>query len=199
MTYKKRTLEKSILQMSQFFPAVLVTGPRQVGKTTILKNCESNSRTYVSLDSLDNRALAQNDPALFLQNFPAPVLIDEIQYAPQLLPYIKIQIDKHQQPGMFWLTGSLQFHLMKNVTESLAGRMGILQLQGLSQTEKDGNRSALPFLPTEQYIIKHRLLMRPRPTLSKCMSAFGKALTPNYILRIIYTGKLFMNPICKHT
>lgn len=152
MTYIKRTLEKSILPMSQFFPAVLVMGPRQVGKTTILKNCESNSRTYVSLDSLDNRALAQNDPAMFLQNFPAPVLIDEIQYAPQLLPYIKIQIDKHQQPGMFWLTGAQQFHLMKNVTESLAGRVGILQLQGLSQTEKDGNRSALPFLPTEQYI-----------------------------------------------
>ena len=177
MTYIKRTLEKSILQMSQFFPAVLVTGPRQVGKTTILKNCESNSRTYVSLDSLDNRALAQNDPAMFLQNFPAPVLIDEIQYAPQLLPYIKIQIDKHQQPGMFWLTGAQQFHLMKNVTESLAGRMGILQLQGLSQTEKDGNRSALPFLPTEQYI-KTQAVNAPEADIIKVYERIWKGSYP---------------------
>ena len=177
MAYIKRTLERSILQMSQFFPAVLVTGPRQVGKTTVLKKCESDSRTYVSLDSLDNRELAQNDPAMFLQNYPAPVLIDEIQYAPQLLPYIKIQIDKEQKPGMFWLTGSQQFHLMKNVPESLAGRVGILQLQGLSQSEKDGNRSAMPFIPTEQYV-QSQSVNAPKADIIKVYERIWKGCYP---------------------
>lgn len=131
---------------------MLVTGPRQVGKTTVLQNCETQPRTYVSLDTLENRELAKNDPTLFLQRYPAPVLIDEIQYAPELFPYIKASVDKEKKSGMYWLTGSQQFHLMKNVSESLAGRVGILQLEGLSQDEKNGHPDVPPFLPTEEYI-----------------------------------------------
>lgn len=150
--YIKRTVEKSIERANKFFPVVLVTGPRQVGKTTVLQNCENQPRTYVSLDTLENRELAKNDPTLFLQRYPAPVLIDEIQYAPELFPYIKASVDKEKKSGMYWLTGSQQFHLMKNVSESLAGRVGILQLEGLSQDEKNGHPDVPPFLPTEEYI-----------------------------------------------
>lgn len=150
--YIKRTIEKSIERANKFFPVVLVTGPRQVGKTTVLQNCETQPRTYVSLDTLENRELAKNDPTLFLQRYPVPVLIDEIQYAPELFPYIKASVDKEKKSGMYWLTGSQQFHLMKNVSESLAGRVGILQLEGLSQDEKNGHPDVPPFLPTEEYI-----------------------------------------------
>lgn len=152
MAYINRTLEQSIEKISNFFPVIMVTGPRQVGKTTVLQNVANTPATYVSLDSLANRNLAQTEPELFLQRFPAPVLIDEIQYAPQLFPYIKAIVDQENKPGMYWLTGSQQFHLMKNVSESLAGRVGILHLDGFSQDEKNGNPMAQPFLPTMEYI-----------------------------------------------
>ena len=150
--YLARTLEKSIRKVSDFFPVLLVTGPRQVGKTTIFQACGREGRNYVSLDTLENRSLAQNDPALFLQRFKAPLLIDEIQYAPQLFPYIKAIVDEQKQSGMYWLTGSQQFHLMKNVSESLAGRVGILHLEGFSQSERDGLPERPPFLPTPEAI-----------------------------------------------
>lgn len=150
--YLSRTLEKSIQKISAFFPVLLVTGPRQVGKTTILQVCGSEGRNYVSLDTLENRNLARNDPALFLQRFKPPLLIDEIQYAPQLFPYIKAIVDEQKQSGMYWLTGSQQFHLMKNVSESLAGRVGILHLEGFSQAERDGQPERPLFLPTPKTI-----------------------------------------------
>ncbi len=152
--YIKRTLEQSIQMLAQFYPVLLITGPRQVGKTTVLKNCDAEKRTYVSLDTLENRDLAKRDPALFLQRFPAPVLIDEIQYAPELFPYIKAIVDEKGDAGMFWLTGSQQFHLMKNVSESLAGRVGILHLQGFSQAEKTAIPCSAPFLPTADYLLQ---------------------------------------------
>ena len=147
--YIKRTLEKAIKRASGFFPVVLVTGPRQVGKTTVLENCEPESRNYVSLDRLQERDLAKHDPGRFLKRHEAPLLIDEIQYAPELLPYIKAIVDREKKKGMYWITGSQQFNLMANVTESLAGRVGILNLQGFSQAEKDNLPDTLPFLPTE--------------------------------------------------
>ena len=117
--YIKRTLTQTIERASASFPALLVTGPRQVGKTTLLENCAAKNRNYVTLDDLEQRDLAQNDPALFFQLHRPPVTIDEIQYAPQLLNEIKILVDKEKQAGMFWLTGSQKFHLMKGVTETL--------------------------------------------------------------------------------
>ncbi len=148
--YLARTLEKTIHQMSAFRPVLLVTGPRQAGKTTLLRTCGGAQRNYVSLDRLEMRSLAQNDPGLFLQRFKTPLLIDEVQYAPQLFPYIKAAVDQQKQAGMYWLTSSQQFQRM-NVSESLAGRMGILQLAGLSQAESAGQPDRQPFLPvTEQ-------------------------------------------------
>ena len=152
--YIKRTIEKAIRKASSFFPVVLITGPRQVGKTTVFENCEIKSRSYVSLDTLEKRKLAKNDPGRFLERYRVPLLIDEIQYAPELLPYIKAIVDKEKKKGMYWITGSQQFNLMANVTESLAGRIGVLYLQGFSQAEKDNVPETIPFLPTKKLLLE---------------------------------------------
>jgi len=125
--------------MSEFFKAVLVTGARQVGKTTMLRHlAEGQNRTYVTLDNLMARNLAKTDPILFFQTYKPPVIIDEVQYAPELFNQIKIFCDESEKTGLFWLTGSQQFDMMANVRETLAGRIGILELYSLSKSEKDG-------------------------------------------------------------
>lgn len=144
----QRTMEKILKQVSKSFPVVLVTGPRQVGKTTLLEMCAAENMKYVSLDDLDVRSLAQNDPGLFTQTYTPPLIIDEIQYAPQLFSYIKIAVDREKKNGMFWLTGSQKFHLMKGITESLAGRVAVLDLLGLSNAEINHTaEKSKPFLP----------------------------------------------------
>lgn len=143
----QRTLGKALLDASAGFKVVMLTGPRQVGKTTLLQDIQKQSRSYVTLDDLNMRLAAQQDPASFLDRLELPVLIDEVQYAPNLFPYIKIAVDKAKQNGLFWLTGSQQFDMMKNVTESLAGRVAILHLQGISLAEEQGRADDPPFLP----------------------------------------------------
>lgn len=139
MHYIKRNLEKVVAQVTKEYPVVLVTGPRQVGKTTMLqKLMEGTDRGYVTLDDLNDRSLAKNDPELFLQLHKPPVLIDEVQYAPELFTYIKKYADKNHEPGAFWLTGSQVFKLMRGVQESLAGRVAVLSLTALSQAEISG-------------------------------------------------------------
>lgn len=139
MKYIKRDLERKFIHMSEFFKAVLVTGARQVGKTTMLKTlADGQNRTYVSLDNIMARNLAKSDPVLFFQTYKPPIIIDEVQYAPELFSQIKIMCDASEEKGMFWLTGSQQFNMMKNVRETLAGRIGILTLYSLSKNEKDG-------------------------------------------------------------
>lgn len=139
--YIKRALEGTIHKISKAFPVLLVTGPRQVGKTTLLRHLAETERTYVTLDDPDIRYLAKRDPALFMQRYTPPILIDEIQYAPELLPYIKMSVDGSRRKGDFWITGSQVFQLMKNVSESLAGRVGIVNLLGLSDAEIHGYES----------------------------------------------------------
>lgn len=139
MSYIKRNLENVVNQVTKEYPVVLVTGPRQVGKTTMLqKLMEGTQRGYVTLDDLNERALAKSDPELFLQLHKPPVLIDEVQYAPELFSYIKMNVDKNHKPGAFWLTGSQIFKLMRGVQESLAGRVAVLSLTSLSQAEIAG-------------------------------------------------------------
>lgn len=139
MQYITRELERKFMQMDAFFKVVLVTGARQVGKTTMLKHlAEGTNRTYVSLDDLMARELAQTDPALFFQTYKPPILIDEVQHAPQLFEQIKLMCENTEETGQFWLTGSQQYNMMKHVRETLAGRIGILQLYSLSQREKKG-------------------------------------------------------------
>ena len=145
MEYISRNLEAVVMQVTKEFPAVLVTGPRQVGKTTMLKKLmEDTDRKYVSQDDLNERSLAKNDPELFLQVHNPPVLIDEIQYAPELFPYIKIYADSHHEPGAFWITGSQVFQMMRGVQESLAGRIAVLSMTSLAQAELAG-ASMTPF------------------------------------------------------
>ncbi len=147
MNYIKRALEDTFLQLSKEYSAILVTGPRQVGKTTMLEKLsqeENIGREYVTLDDLAERLIAKNDPKMFLQIHKPPIFIDEVQYAPELFTYIKMYIDKHHNPGDFWLTGSQVFKLMDGVQESLAGRVCILNMSSMSQAEVCGEIS-LPF------------------------------------------------------
>ena len=136
MCYISRSLETVVKQVTLEYPVVLVTGSRQVGKTTMLqKLMEGTERRYVTLDDLNERSLAKTDPEMFLQLHKPPVLIDEVQYAPELFTYIKIYADSHQEPGAFWLTGSQVFKLMHGVQESLAGRVAVLSMTSLAQAE----------------------------------------------------------------
>ena len=131
----EREAKKTILEVSEAFKVLLVTGPRQVGKTTLLKSIMPENMNYVTLDDENLRTMAQEDPKLFLEEYKAPLLIDEVQYAPNLFSYIKIKVDNENKPGMYWLTGSQQFKLMKNVQESLAGRVGIVRLNSFTYSE----------------------------------------------------------------
>lgn len=137
--YLPRAVEPLLSKVVAQFPAVVVTGPRQSGKTTLLRTLFAASHRFVSLDATDVVALARRDPRLFLDANPAPVVIDEIQHAPELLPYIKERIDAaRDRRGQYLLTGSQSFALMAGVTESLAGRAAILELPTLSFGEQSG-------------------------------------------------------------
>jgi predicted AAA+ superfamily ATPase len=170
----KRTMQSVIEQTSQSFPVLLLTGQRQIGKTTLLESMASKERRYVSLDDLQARDLAKNDPKAFIQLYEPPVIIDEVQYAPELFTYIKIYADSHKQNGLFWLTGSQQFHLMQGIQESLAGRVAILDMLGLSYKEIIREPFAgAPFWPSMD-------LLHKKP--------FGRELTLREVYEIIWNG-----------
>lgn len=136
--YITRHMEKPVMELNEQYPVLLLTGPRQVGKTTMLEHLievEGKGRKKVSLDDLTLRELAKTDPKMFFQLYQPPLLIDEVQYAPELFPYIKIMVDERHQPGDFWMTGSQLFKMMEGVQESLAGRVALLHLSPLSQSE----------------------------------------------------------------
>ncbi|MCH5258782.1 MAG: ATP-binding protein [Lachnospiraceae bacterium] len=159
--YIKRAIEETVIQVSHMFPVMLVTGPRQVGKTTLLKQLAEENRKYVTLDDPDVRYLAKRDPALFMQRYTPPVLIDEIQYATELLPYIKMSVDDSGRKGDFWITGSQVFRLMQNVSESLAGRVGIINLLGLSDAEIYGYESE-PFTTDSERLMQRLEITKER-------------------------------------
>ena len=164
MSYIKRTLEKRITKISQEYSCLLLIGPRQVGKTTMLEHLmEGTPRKRVTLDDVDERKLAKTDPALFLDLHPAPILIDEVQYAPELFTYIKVYADTHQEPGAFWLTGSQVFKLMRGVQESLAGRVAVLSMTPLSQSELNGTETE-PFRVDLDALLKRESLSKPVDT-----------------------------------
>lgn len=171
--YINRLLEKSIINTSKDFPVVLICGPRQVGKTTILEKIKKDNNLnmqYISLDDPIERKLAKEDPSLFLEKYGTPLVIDEIQYATELLPYIKMIVDKKRLEalekdeinpnGLYFLTGSQMFSMMQNVSESLAGRVGIIDMYGLSYRELIGENKEL-FIPTFENCKKSENIKRP--------------------------------------
>ena len=158
MAYIHRSLERKFLKMSSAFKVVMVTGARQVGKSTMLKYlAQDTGRTYVSLDDADIRELAESDPKLFFQMYQPPILIDEAQKAPALFEQIKILCDESDERGRFWLTGSQSRKMMKQAGDSLAGRIGILKLFSLSAKELEGRPNDIP----EDYTLSS-LLVRSR-------------------------------------
>lgn len=165
MAYIKRTLEKKILEINEDYSCLLLIGPRQVGKTTMLEHLmEGTGRAKVSLDDTENRRLAKRDPELFLEMHPAPVLIDEVQYAPELFPYIKIRVDNGAAPGSYWLTGSQAFQLMELAQESLAGRTAIVHMSALSQSELYGTGETEPLsLTMEKLNARKKVLSQCSP------------------------------------
>lgn len=175
MKYIKRHCENVIKKQEKMFKSILITGARQVGKTTMLKNIKPDIN-YVTLDDMLLKQSAVEDPALFLKSNSAPVIIDEIQYAPNLLNYIKIEVDNSEKKAQFYLTGSQQFELMQGVSESLAGRIGIINLLGLSLREIKQIDFNEPFMPTTEYLEKRE----------KCI----KNITYNEIWDIIHKGSM---------
>lgn len=161
MGYITRDMETLVGELTKEYSCILVCGPRQVGKTTMLKNIMANNRSVISLDDLEERQLAKTDPAMFLTLHPAPILIDEVQYAPELFSYIKMAIDNGAPAGSFWLTGSQTFKLMTLAQESLAGRVALLHLSGISQKEMYGMGSNVPFEVTLQAIQDRKTYRQP--------------------------------------
>ncbi len=178
----QRTLASIIKEVNDNFPVLLVTGPRQVGKTTLLEMCAEGNRNYVTLDNLEARTLAQNDPGLFVQTHKPPLIIDEVQYAPNLFSYIKIIVDREKTNGLFWLTGSQKFHLMKGITESLAGRVAIIDLLGLSQAEIDERWESLtPFLPSLGWIDNAKRTIENPKTLTETYKRIWQGTFPRVV------------------
>jgi hypothetical protein len=187
-----RTLETSVLRADSQFPVLLITGARQVGKTTLLRQVSGPERTYVTLDDPRLLTLAKEDPLLFLQRFRPPLLIDEIQYAPELLPIIKMQVDEARTNGMFWLTGSQQFHLMKGVSESLAGRVAVLNLMGLSRREMIFRADDGAFLP-DPAAVNMRLQATPVLDLAELYRHIWRGSFPAIALNAAMDRDLFFS------
>ncbi len=174
--YIHRALQPVVKEVSQSYPVLLVTGPRQVGKTTLLTHMAEPPRRYISLDDPIVRRVAKEEPALFLQRYAPPVIIDEIQYAPELLPYIKLHVDQQKRMGDFWLTGSQMFHTMQGVSESLAGRVGIIAMQGLSVAELKGLPNAPYVMDTTRLL--NRLQIAEKMTLTEIYQLIYQGVMP---------------------
>ena len=153
--YIKRHAEQTVDKLSKMFGAILVAGPRQVGKTTMLQTITQNL-TYVTLDDLLLQVSAQVESGTFFKDNPPPVFVDEIQKAPELFPQIKIILDRDRKKGQFFMCGSQQFQMMKGVSESLSGRIGLVTLLGFSLREMQHVDFDVPFLPTEEYFAARR-------------------------------------------
>lgn len=171
MAYIHRSIEARLNRAAETFQAVLVTGPRQVGKSTLLKKVFPE-RKYVSLDDPFLEEQANQDGSMFMTLNPPPITFDEVQRAPILFRYIKMKCDESEEKGLFCLSGSQQFRLMQNVSETLSGRISILELAGLSLREIQGDHFDRPFLPTMDYLLARQKTVK----------------APENIWRIIHRG-----------
>lgn len=180
MRYIKRDIEEKILSLSKEYAAILITGPRQTGKTTVLKHLMEPNREYVTLDDMNERNLAKNDPELFFQLHELPIMIDEVQYAPELFAYIKMAIDQGASPGSFWLTGSQAFKMMELAQESMAGRAALLHMTALSQHEIYGKGESSPF-SIDLESLKRRKNTNAKANMSEIYNRIWKGAMPGLI------------------
>ncbi|MGI5172233.1 ATP-binding protein [Treponema sp. OMZ 840] len=175
--FLQRHADKTIQRLASSYPAVLLTGARQTGKTTLLtKITDAQAVPYLTFDDPTEELSATNDPKSFLAFHPHPVIFDEIQYVPHLFRYLKIEIDKNRRNGMYYLTGSQQFKLMETATESLSGRIGIVQLYPLSAREIRQDIFSDSFIPTKKYFLER----------SKAFSAYTFSIHKTW--QAIYAG-----------
>ena len=177
----ERHAEKALSGLIRSFPVILVTGPRQIGKSTLLQNTSRTGKLpYTSFDDMAEINAVQADAKAFLALHRPPAVFDEIQYVPELFPYIKLAVDRSKKKGMYFLTGSQQFHLMKNVSESLAGRIGILQLMGLSMREIGGDMCNKPFIPHAQF-----LMMREKTAEKRASDEIWKMIHTGFFPAVV--------------
>lgn len=160
MNFYQRQMQPLLQSLIQQFPAILVTGPRQVGKSTLLQHIGQDYQ-YVTFDDPLLLNQARNDPTLFMLNHSGKLILDEVQYAPELFSSLKLAIDKQKTSGLFLLSGSQAFQLMQNVTESLAGRIAVLKLQGFSLREIQQLDFYQPFVPNKEYISAREKYFKP--------------------------------------
>lgn len=172
MNYILRALEDRLLKYEKTYKAILVTGARQVGKSTLLKKVFAGRR-YVSLDDPFMEQQARDSGDMFLELNPPPITIDEVQRAKELFRYIKIKCDESDNKGLFCLSGSQPFHLMQNISESLSGRIGIVELSGLSMRECMGDSFNLHFIPTMEYVTKRRQSVKKPENIWKVIHRGG--------------------------
>jgi len=177
--YIKRHIEHAVLRRAITKGAVVVTGARQVGKTTLIETLKPDI-PKITFDDLPTRRRAIAEPSVFFDFYPPPVFVDEVQYAPAIFHYIKILLDKSHNKGDFYLTGSQSFELMANVTESLAGRAGVLELHGLSLREINGEAWNKPFLPTMEYL-KERVSCKTLMTTPKSWETIHRGCLPELV------------------
>ncbi len=135
MKYRYRLLTKKLENYMNYFPVVVITGARQVGKSTLLSHLLSETYDTIVFDPVLDIENARSEPELFFQNHPGPLVLDEIQYAPELIPVIKRLVDKDRSPGAYILTGSQQWGVLRSISESLAGRAVLLNLMGYQLPE----------------------------------------------------------------
>jgi predicted AAA+ superfamily ATPase len=178
--YVKRHIEEAVLRRAKAKGAVVVTGARQVGKTTLIENLRPDL-PKISFDDRQTKLRAIEEPSTFFDIAPPPVFLDEIQYATELFPYIKILLDNSHHKGDFFLTGSQKYELMQNVSESLAGRAGILELMGLSLREINRESWNAPFLPTLAYL-KERKAVSTLMKIPKAWEAIHRGSLPELAL-----------------
>ncbi|MBQ9526813.1 MAG: ATP-binding protein [Fretibacterium sp.] len=187
--YIERHAERVIDKLSRMFGAVLVTGPRQVGKTTLLRHAVPAAQ-WLSLDDPILLTSAKEESATFLKDHATPLFLDEIQYAPQLFPHIKMALDRDGGKGQFYLSGSQQFQMMKNVSESLAGRVGLLTLPGISLRERCRVSFHAPFIPHAEYLEERKKSHADIP-YDKVWSMIHRGWMPDLVVNDSFDWQLF--------
>lgn len=188
MDYIKRDLEEQIPGLSEKYPCVVVTGPRQAGKTTLLKGLMDEKRTYVNLEDFEERRMAKKEPVLFLQMHPLPIFIDEVQYAPELLVYIKIAVDNGAEPGTFWLASSQIFPELTSLCESSMEGVAACSLSFLSQHEMYGSGKQAPFSVHLNALVQRKRTHSPAD-LKELYERIWRGSMPEYICGAAKSGK----------